>query len=233
MSYAMQTNDVIRIQCFCYDFQQLQLAINTFYWQVNAGTTMTDQTLAVAVYTDVAGLYRGVLHNQAGFIGVRISDLTPAPRPTTEFLGTTGLLAGTMGAPIPDQVSGLIGAHGIYSRKGQSARCYIPFPGSLGLTTFGNCSSSYTNGLICLATAFFSSTTFNLSATLGNFSPIIFHRAQTAPRYPRPNKSKRYPGTLPQTPQAVYGISTFYASGLWANQKRRDQRRRLNSIVSF
>ena len=235
MSYTLTSGDVVRVQIATYDTVQDQLGLNAFYWQINsiAGGTLTDLQLLGFFAAQAMAYWQKLQHFNAIQVGASVQDVTPLIRPIPAYY-INPLIAnpGTNGAPLPDQVSGLVGCRGQLAQKGQNVRIYVPFPGTLGLNSItGNTTTAYLIGLGSIATMAFGD--LGISSGLLSFAinPVIYHRAQKA----RLSKSKRHPGgTLPATGQAIYALSQPpYAEAAWANQKRRSQRRRQNPLPIY
>jgi hypothetical protein len=189
----------------------------------------TDLQIANYLKTVLPNLWAFCMHTLAAVYAVSVQDLTAASQPIAQL----GLLAeaqtGLAGEPIPDQVSLLVSARGAMARKGQNARMFIPFPGTLMITPgTGNVSTSAQLGLGSIAAATYGAVDAGSGTGTIVLAGVIRHKAQPQ-RISKARPGRRnYGSTLPATGLAYFAISSFQASLQWATQKRRSERKRTN-----
>jgi len=223
----LANNDYIRVRIYNEDPGRSQVAINTlFYKIVNIVGTWTPASLAASLATAHAPLFRAWQSPATKYNGTGVARYSPNPTP--EFRNTTTAGVGTVGTTTyPTQVTGLIGGRAADYHTGSStskhpagvqviasSRIYVSFPSvSLAVgSAAGAMSDTQFNQLKTMVAFLYTQQTI-AGAGLSTITLAPQIRWSTV--------------TLPPVVVRTFSFSpvdTFYASRLWATQRRRGDR---------
>jgi len=212
MAYAVEPGDILRMNIFTKDGDQLGMMT---HWrlvnQVN-GTGQTDVQIATEYDSVIESYIKPMINNNATYLGVAVQVLAATGWQSPKYIGTHQG-AGTAGATaLPRQVCGFINMKTDLAGRRFRGRQYFPFPATAHDTGNGVPSGAYitlltTYAADCLLNYLFFGTSPNtVLAPL-----VIYHRAGKTP--------------IP-APTPVVSVTMPVA---WATQRRRGSFGRINS----
>ena len=179
-----------------------QLGINILHY-VSANVQATGplpQEVAVAMDNAFAPVYKPAFGVGTTWLGTIASRVHPLPP------GFAGISVGNqgpgsaLGAPLPDQVSGVITKRTNFGGRSFRGRVYVPFPTANFDSGDGiHNNAAYATVLNAIGAALLVTRTAGAAGLTADFLPVIFHRSTKASDF----------------------VTSFLAKTLWGTQRRR------------
>jgi hypothetical protein len=192
------------LQIKVYTYQDQQVGINTYHWDVDAGTVVGSPTLeALCDLRDLdhALLWAPIMASTAEYLGTSVQAIYPLPRSAIIRDGSATTAGTAVGDPLPKQICGLLSFLPSVGGVGSRGRIYLPFPAEDN----NDASNQPDAGYRTLLTAIADDIALGRTITTGpgdtfNFTPRIFKRSN---------------------PLISPGIIGYQVAARWATQQRR------------
>lgn len=210
MSFFIELGQVVRAQFYC--SMNAQLSINSRYWilAVASGVTqIPSQSLADHLSTQVSGLFKDAMSENATYRGTRVSQTeTPATlKPSDSIIGFG---AGTVLAnALPSQCAGLIRYSSNNAGRRGEGRNYIPFATSEDITATGDCAAGYGLKLVAIAGELGAPQVVAVPGGSGTFNPVLWSRTMVGPP-PNVTTSTTATGFATQRKRGYFGKTNSF-----------------------
>lgn len=198
----------IRLRVVCYTDKQVAVNTVQYLCTISNGTGQTDLAVASAMDAVLHTAYKACLSAQAKYRGVSIQKILPLPAWAPQVVTGNDGAGGVAGDMMSTQSCGIITAKTNFAGARGRGRVYIPFPGEASNDATAIPSTTYVTNLNGIGTLLFNPWTIGGAPNQVTLEPIIFNRV---------------------TGGALM-VSSYVSQRKWANQRRRGDYGKYNSL---